>query len=261
MLLNHHTWGSDSDPIALFVHGAISDWSSWKRVGPWFAERGFHAIAVDQRGHGRSQVDASACDRTASTMASDLVETISRIRPGHDGVDLLIGHSIGSTVGLVCAAEHPSFVRRLVCEDGPAGPSTHDFAAIAAKVHAWIVAARVDPEALVQEWLVAPPEAFLSEDEIREKVAATAAADPQHVPEAIAAYPVPFDYAERCAVPALIMMGAQEHHGGAMVGDDLDRFMAALTCGTLVEFPHAGHAIHQPFFDEFTGCLAKWLGL
>ena len=184
---------------------------------------------------------------------------MAAIRPDNDGVELVVGHSIGSTTGLVCAVEHPGFVRRLICEDGPAGPSTHNFAAIAQKVREWILAARKDRAVLEEEWLASPPEAFLDADGVRAKVAATATADPDLVPAAIAAYPEPFTYAERCDIPVLLMLGVPEHGGGAMVGDDRERFMAALEHGTLVEFGNAGHGIHRQFFDQFADCVTGWL--
>jgi pimeloyl-ACP methyl ester carboxylesterase len=53
MLLNTREWGS-GDRIALLVHGIMSDARTWRRVGPALAERGYHAVAVNLRGHGAS---------------------------------------------------------------------------------------------------------------------------------------------------------------------------------------------------------------
>ena len=52
-------WGAGSPKVALLVHGGRDAGTTWKKVGPWLAERGYHAIAVDLPGHGASQVTAA----------------------------------------------------------------------------------------------------------------------------------------------------------------------------------------------------------
>jgi pimeloyl-ACP methyl ester carboxylesterase len=88
-----HEWApTDADPadapVAVLVHGVTGWHRTWWRVGPALAERGWRAVAVDQRGHGRSpRIDGFT---TIGELAADLAATIERIGPP---VAALIGHS------------------------------------------------------------------------------------------------------------------------------------------------------------------------
>jgi pimeloyl-ACP methyl ester carboxylesterase len=261
MILATHTWGSQTDPPALLVHGAVDSWETWWRVGPWLADRGFHVIAVDTRGQGESQMDPSSCDRSLSTMADDLVETVEMLRPDFGGVELLVGHSLGAITGLVCAVEHPGWVQRLVLEDGPSGPSRHDPDETSNRVRGWIYDAREDPDAMLAKWLAAPPwpDQPPTTDEVRVRLAAVAAADPLYLPEVIAGYPRdPFSIGARCKTVTLVMVGRKELHSG-LVDEDRERFMRTLAHGTLAKVEGAGHHLHQASFDEFASALVEWL--
>ena len=85
MKLNTREWGG-GDRVALLVHGIMSDSRTWRRVGPALAERGYHVIAVDLRGHGAS---GRAEEYTPASYADDLVETLPQ------GAELALGHSLG----------------------------------------------------------------------------------------------------------------------------------------------------------------------
>jgi pimeloyl-ACP methyl ester carboxylesterase len=91
MKLFTREWGH-GDRYAVLVHGVMSDSRNWRRVGPVLAERGYHVVAVDLRGHGRSP---RADEYSAELMAEDIVETV----PPHP--ELVMGHSLGGlTVSL-----------------------------------------------------------------------------------------------------------------------------------------------------------------
>ncbi|MFG2605964.1 alpha/beta fold hydrolase [Streptomyces sp. NPDC048514] len=87
-------WGS-GDRVAVLVHGITADSGSWWRTGPELANHGYHVLAVDLPGHGRSpRWDAY----TLRTMADALVEAVPA-RPA-----LALGHSLG---GLLLALAVP----------------------------------------------------------------------------------------------------------------------------------------------------------
>jgi pimeloyl-ACP methyl ester carboxylesterase len=101
MKLYTREWG-DGDRYAVLVHGVMSDSRNWRRVGPVLAERGYHVVAVDLRGHGHSPRTA---EYSAELMAQDIVDTVPA-RP-----ELMMGHSLGGlTVSLAIERLDPQRV-------------------------------------------------------------------------------------------------------------------------------------------------------
>lgn len=268
MLLANDSWGSSSDPLALLVHGGGDARTTWRKVGPWFAERGWHVVAVDLRGHGESQVGADGADHSLSGLAADLVDTVGALRPDVEGVDLLVGHSLGTAVSLSCLAEHPWFARRLVLEDPPGGRLDAD----ALKRHVQRVeGARTDPAAFAEFWTeVSDPR--MTAENIQTKVKAFAAADVAFLSktaESLTEIDI-VGLAEQCQVPTLVLVGrdkgealrviSQEEIGSysALSGEDRIRFSSALRRGTVVELD-TGHDLHESMFDEFVARIGEWL--
>lgn len=105
-------WGDpDAQNIALLVHGLGSSGALMWRVGDALANAGWHAIAIDLRGHGdapRTQ------DYTVAAYASDLAAT----RPDRGrSWDAVIGHSLGGAASTVAAASDETWTKRLVLID------------------------------------------------------------------------------------------------------------------------------------------------
>jgi len=105
-------WG---DPTAtrraLLVHGLGSSGALMWRLGDALAEAGWHASAIDLRGHGDAP---RSLDYTVAAFGADLVAT----RPEGDRTwDAVIGHSLGGAAGTVAAASDPQWTRRLVLID------------------------------------------------------------------------------------------------------------------------------------------------
>ncbi|MCB1298971.1 MAG: alpha/beta hydrolase [Microthrixaceae bacterium] len=110
--LNTTSWGrSDAPRRALLVHGLGSNGPLMWRFGVTLADAGWHATAVDLRGHGLSP---RALDYTIEAHAVDLGATTPE-----DGApwDLVIGHSLGGASSIVAAAADPDWARRLVLID------------------------------------------------------------------------------------------------------------------------------------------------
>ena len=98
-------------PIVL-LHGVASNAKIWLLVGPLLAKK-FRVVALDQRGHGRSDKPDSGYD--FATVAGDLlafIDTLGLERP------VLAGHSWGGNVALEFAATHPDRLSGLVLVDG-----------------------------------------------------------------------------------------------------------------------------------------------
>lgn len=106
------SWGDPaSDRRILPVHGLGSSGALMWRVGAALAESGWHATAIDLRGHGDAP---RALDYSVAAYAADLAATL----PDDGGSwDAVVGHSLGGAASTVAAASAPAWTRRLVLWD------------------------------------------------------------------------------------------------------------------------------------------------
>lgn len=106
------SWGdAGSDRRALLIHGLGSNGPLMWRFGVTLADAGWHAEAVDLRGHGMAP---RAVDYSIAAYAADAAATIPA---GGGAWDLVIGHSLGGAAATVAAAETPEWTARLVLID------------------------------------------------------------------------------------------------------------------------------------------------
>lgn len=106
-----YTGGVDPDPAlpaVLMVHGAGMDHSVWRFQGRALAHSGWRVLAVDLPGHGKSEGKPPGSIAEAAEWVAELVEAV-----GLDRLSL-VGHSMGSLIGIQLAAETPNIVDRLV---------------------------------------------------------------------------------------------------------------------------------------------------
>ena len=109
-----YTGGKPFDPglpCVAFIHGALHDHSVWTLLARWCAHHGHGVLAVDLPGHGRSHgpVLASVQDHGAWLLA--LLDAAGVRQPGQA---TLVGHSMGSLIGLEAAAQAPARIGRLL---------------------------------------------------------------------------------------------------------------------------------------------------
>lgn len=112
-------WGDPDAPPVLLAHGGHDHGRMWDRFAPRFAALGFHAVAIDIRGHGDSGRLASGMMWTAATI--DLCELAGVLSP--DGRPIgMIGHSMGAGQVLSAAATAPERVAWVVALDSLGPP-------------------------------------------------------------------------------------------------------------------------------------------
>lgn len=106
------SWGDPhASRHALLVHGLGSTGALMWRYGVALADAGWHATAVDLRGHGAAP---RALDYSIAAYAADVRQT----RPeADDPWDLVIGHSLGGAAVTVASADAPDWTRRLILID------------------------------------------------------------------------------------------------------------------------------------------------
>jgi pimeloyl-ACP methyl ester carboxylesterase len=110
----------------LLLHGFPELAYSWRKVMPQLAAAGYHVIAPDQRGYGRTTGwDANYNGDLASfrllNLVRDALGLVSAF--GYRGVDAVVGHDFGSSVAAWCALVRPDVFRSVVLMSAPfAGP-------------------------------------------------------------------------------------------------------------------------------------------
>jgi len=110
--LHHVDYGTPGRPEILCVHGGAAN-THWYDFAASDLSRDYHMRALDQRGHGESAW-ADPPLYTYPRYAQDLSEVIRQL----DLRDfVLIGHSMGGLVSLVCAATYPERIARLIIVD------------------------------------------------------------------------------------------------------------------------------------------------
>lgn len=106
------SWGAPASARrALLVHGLGSSAALMWRLGVALADAGWHATAVDLRGHGDAP---RSLDYTIAAYGADLAETLP---DGGGSWDAVVGHSLGGASSTVAAASSPEWTRRLVLID------------------------------------------------------------------------------------------------------------------------------------------------
>ncbi|MGW5517835.1 alpha/beta fold hydrolase [Nocardia africana] len=107
-------WRADGDApgTVVLLHGGGQTRHSWQRTGARLAENGWHAVAVDARGHGDSDWAADG-DYAITAHARDVVAAAGALA----GPVVLVGASMGGLAALVAQGDHPRLARALVLVD------------------------------------------------------------------------------------------------------------------------------------------------
>ena len=118
--------GEVGRPVLLLLHGFPELAFSWRRVMVPLAEAGFHVIAPDQRGYGRTigWSDAYDTDLRTFSMLNLVRDQLALLKKlGVPAVHAVIGHDFGSPVAAHCALVRPDVFRRVALMSAPfAGP-------------------------------------------------------------------------------------------------------------------------------------------
>jgi pimeloyl-ACP methyl ester carboxylesterase len=118
-------------PCVLLLHGFPELAFSWRKVMPALAARGYHVIAPDQRGYGRTigwsaDYDGDLAPFRLTNLVRDALGLVYAF--GYRHVDAVIGHDFGSPVAAWCALIRPDVFRSVVMMSAPfAGPPALPF--------------------------------------------------------------------------------------------------------------------------------------
>jgi pimeloyl-ACP methyl ester carboxylesterase len=115
-----------AQPRLLLLHGFPELAFSWRHVMPALAQAGYHVLAPDLRGYGRTTGWANAYDTDLApfrmqNLVRDAFGLLAAL--GHDHVDAVIGHDFGAPLAAWCALLRPDVFRAAVLMSAPfAGP-------------------------------------------------------------------------------------------------------------------------------------------
>jgi pimeloyl-ACP methyl ester carboxylesterase len=129
-------------PLVLLLHGFPELAYSWRKVMVPLAAAGFHVVAPDQRGYGRTtgwdgDYDGDLASYRLLNLATDALSLVAAL--GHGAAASVVGHDFGSPVAAWCALARPDVFRSVALMSAPfpgppslaqaaagAGSSIHD---------------------------------------------------------------------------------------------------------------------------------------
>jgi pimeloyl-ACP methyl ester carboxylesterase len=142
------SWGNPNGPLVVLQHGGGQTRHAWKSAGETLGNAGYHAVAIDARGHGDSDW-AGEGKYSADHMVEDLrcvTRALASERP------ILVGASMGAGTSLVAIGEKNFHAAALVMVD---------------------MAPRIEPEgqAKIQAFMNQKPDGFDTLEEVAAAIA------------------------------------------------------------------------------------------
>ncbi len=108
--------------LILLLHGFPELAYSWRKVMPALAAAGYHVVAPDQRGYGRTTGWDASYDGDLSSyrflnLLRDAMGLVSAL--GHRSAAAVVGHDFGASVAAYAALVRPDFFRSLALMSAP----------------------------------------------------------------------------------------------------------------------------------------------
>lgn len=244
-------------PSAVLLHGLAGHASEWEDTAAWLTED-WRVVALDQRGHGRSERSPKDVSREAHE--ADVVALIEELNAGPV---LLVGQSLGGHLALLVAARHPRLVRGLVVvEASPVGGDPVAARDTVAKVGAWLRAWPVpfaDRAAAVAHFGGPSLWAEAWASGLQERAGGLWPGFDVDVMERTLAEGVRRDYWrewEQISCPTLIVRAGN----GTLDAATADEMLRRLPHARLREIPDASHDVHLDRPQEWRAVVQSFLG-
>lgn len=111
--VHYRRWGDPADPGLLLVHGGAAHARWWDFIAPMLANQ-YHVIATDLSGHGES---GWRDEYPREVWADELIAVMEDAR--FVGAPIVVGHSMGGLVTIVCASIYGDKLAGAVVVDSP----------------------------------------------------------------------------------------------------------------------------------------------
>lgn len=258
----HYIEGPASGTPLVFLHGATGDGQAWNHLLPELTQR-WHVYALDLRGHGQSGWGKGAETYHVSRNASDIV---AFLREQVKEKAVLVGHSWGGVIALVCAAQTENDVRGLILEDPPfgirrEGPELKPYM----EYFSWIsqikkTAHTLDAmkAAILETYPDGMPAEYLEPYAKRLLVV-----DPVFLAAIQAGSQVmggvDLAFAVRTVKCPILLFQADSAMGSALTQEDVDVVLANAPDTRLIKVPGVGHMIHDERPTEFIKAIDTFL--
>jgi pimeloyl-ACP methyl ester carboxylesterase len=107
--------GKNKKFFLIFIHGVGGNLEVWNGVRSFFHKLKIPTIAIDLRGHGKSDKPKLVSDYELEDFAKDVYEIIKKEKISHP---ILIGHSLGTMVTLTFHRLYPKLSKKYVLMSG-----------------------------------------------------------------------------------------------------------------------------------------------
>lgn len=95
-------------PLVLLLHGFPESWYSWRHQFAPIAAAGYHVVAPDMRGYGKSDKPHEITAYCQTEVIKDIIGLVPAL--GYETA-IVIGHDWGAPTAWACALNHPDVVR------------------------------------------------------------------------------------------------------------------------------------------------------
>jgi pimeloyl-ACP methyl ester carboxylesterase len=106
-------------PLVLLIHGFPESWYSWRHQFAPLAAAGYHVVAPDMRGYGKSDKPSEIEAYNQFEVVNDMIGLISAL--GYENA-VVIGHDWGAPTAWSCALHHPDKVSAVGALSVPFSP-------------------------------------------------------------------------------------------------------------------------------------------
>jgi pimeloyl-ACP methyl ester carboxylesterase len=115
---------STKKPLILLLHGYPELAFSWRKIMPTLAAAGYHVVAPDQRGYGRttgwdtrSHGEVDLLSFSMTSLARDVVVFVAAL--GYETVECVVGHDFGAVSAALSVIIRPDTFKALVLMSHP----------------------------------------------------------------------------------------------------------------------------------------------
>ncbi|KAI0302429.1 alpha/beta-hydrolase, partial [Multifurca ochricompacta] len=124
--------GNSTKPLIILLHGFPELSYSWRKLIPPLADAGYHVVAPDQRGYGRTtpvspsgpgldtgriRYEDDPFPYRMFNVVRDIIALVHAL--GYSSVHAVVGHDFGSPVAGLCALVRPDLFERVVLMSAP----------------------------------------------------------------------------------------------------------------------------------------------